>query len=133
MRFLIIKSEVFFIVQRSHGAGGQHVNRTNSAVTLKWYFRESAGLSDEEKATIAIKLKNRINEEGELYIRSESHRDQQMNRSESIEKLEGLLQQALFKPKKRVASKPTRSSVKKRVDSKVKHGAKKKERSFRWD
>lgn len=133
MRFLTIKSEVYFIAQRSQGAGGQHVNRTNSAVTLKWHFRESAGLSDEEKETIAHKLKNRINEEGELYIRSEVHRDQHMNRSEAFEKLESMLQQALFKPKKRIASKPTRSSVKKRVDSKVKHGAKKRERSARWD
>lgn len=133
VNYLTIQSEVYFIVQRSQGAGGQHVNRTNSAVTLKWHYLESAGLNEEEKNIITHKLKNRINDENELYLRSEVHRDQHMNRKESLEKLESLLLAALHKPKKRIPSRPTRSSVKKRVDSKTKHGAKKKDRSARWD
>lgn len=133
MKFSIIEQEIFFVTSRSQGAGGQHVNRTNSAVTLRWYFRESQGLSEEEKQIVENKLAARINEDGELYIKREIHRDQAMNRKDAIQTLHQLLAQAFFKPKKRVASKPTKSSVKKRLNTKKIHGQKKKDRSTSWD
>lgn len=133
MKFSVIEQEIFFVTSRSQGAGGQHVNRTNSAVTLRWYFQESQGLSSEEKQMVAQKLASRINEEGELYIKREIHRDQSMNRKDAIETLHQLLIQAFYKPKKRVASKPTKSSIKKRLQHKKLHGQKKKDRTTEWE
>jgi len=128
MNFFKIKSEIYFITQRSQGAGGQNVNRTNSSITLKWAYQVSPVLSPEQKQTISHKLSSRINDEGEIYIRCEVHRDQLQNKKETLDRLEALLKQAFFKPKKRVATKPTRSSVKKRLDSKSKHSEKKRQR-----
>lgn len=133
MKFSIIENEIFFITSRSQGAGGQHVNKTNSAVTLRWYYQESNGLSAEEKHLVKLKLSNRINEEGEFYLRREIHRDQSMNRKDAIEALRELLTAAFHKPKKRIASKPTKSSVRKRLNAKATHSQKKKDRSTKWD
>ncbi len=129
-----IKRELFFNVQRSQGAGGQHVNRTNSAVTLQWYFFESQGLSQEEKALVAQKLASRINEEQVLYLRREVHRDQIQNKKDAIEELFRILEKCFHKPKKRLATKPTRSSVRERIKNKRSHSEKKANRSRRnWD
>lgn len=134
MKKEIIKKEIFFIVQRSQGSGGQHVNRTNSAVTLQWYYQESQGLTDEEKSFISNKLASRINEDSVLYIRREIHRDQLQNKKEAIDELFRILEKCFFKPKKRVATRPSRSSVRERLKDKKTHSEKKANRSRRdWD
>lgn len=133
MKKEIILKEIFFIVQRSQGAGGQNVNRTNSAVSLQWYFQESQGLSGEQKLLVAEKLASRINEEGVMYLRREIHRDQIQNKREAIEELFRLLEKCFFKPKKRFATKPTRGSVRDRLKSKKIQGERKSSRSKKWD
>lgn len=110
--------ELDFTYVRSRGPGGQNVNRTNSAAVLRWNLFSSTTLSEELKSRIYSKVKNQLTEEGDLIIRSDVHRDQDQNRSECIKRLHDLLKRALFVPKKRVATKPTRSSVRKRLDSK---------------
>lgn len=114
-------SEMDFTYARSRGPGGQNVNRTNSAAILRWNLWHSQVLSQELKERLAIKLHGKLTAEGDLIVRSETHRDQDQNRTECIKKLHELLSKALFVPKKRVATKPTRSSQRKRVDSKRRH------------
>ncbi|NUN05972.1 MAG: aminoacyl-tRNA hydrolase [Bdellovibrio sp.] len=111
-------AEMEFTYARSRGPGGQNVNRTNSAAILRWNLWASQAINSDTKERLAIKLQSKLTVDGDLIIRSEVHRDQDQNRSECIRKLHETLQKALFVPKKRVATKPTRSSQRKRVDEK---------------
>ena len=110
--------EMEFSYARSRGPGGQHVNRTNSAAILRWNLLNTQVFSEEVKERLRNKLSNQLTAEGDLLVRSDEFRDQDQNRSACIKKLQALLRKALFVPKKRVATKPTRSSVRKRLDSK---------------
>ncbi len=110
--------ELDFTYVRSRGPGGQNVNRTNSAAVLRWNLFSSGAFSEELKGRIYGKVKNQLTEDGDIIIRSDVHRDQDQNRSECIKRLQELLKRALFVPKKRVATKPTRSSVRKRLEGK---------------
>jgi ribosome-associated protein len=110
--------EIWFEYVRSRGPGGQHVNKTNSAAILRWHVSSSQGFSEEQKQLIQEKLANHISSDGYLMLRSDQHRDQEQNRNATLEKLQQLIKQALFKPKKRIKTKPSRSSVRKRIESK---------------
>lgn len=120
--------EVEFLVTRSSGAGGQHVNRTNSAVQLRFSISNSR-FSIEDQFKFLKKLKSHIVQEDVIQIRSETERDQKMNKDSAFKKLIQLLANALHEPKKRRPTKPTRSSVKKRLESKTKRSQIKKNRS----
>ncbi|MBO9665329.1 MAG: aminoacyl-tRNA hydrolase [Bdellovibrio sp.] len=110
--------EFDFTYARSRGPGGQNVNRTNSAAILRWNLLNTQAFPENIKARLIEKLQNQLTDDGDILIRSEEFRDQDQNRSSCLKKLQALLQKALFVPKKRVATKPTRSSVRKRLDSK---------------
>lgn len=124
--------EISFEFTRSRGAGGQHVNRTESAVILRWSLLETRAFSENEKARLLTKLENQINNAGEILIRAETFRDQDSNRKEAIRRFEELIAKALFVPKKRIKTKPTKSSQRKRLDSKKKDSNKKRMRSEKW-
>ncbi|MGZ3795716.1 MAG: alternative ribosome rescue aminoacyl-tRNA hydrolase ArfB [Pseudobdellovibrionaceae bacterium] len=128
----IISREASFEFTRSRGAGGQHVNRTESAVILRWNLLGTQAFSDSVKERIINKLSSQLTNEGELLIRAETHRDQDSNRKEAIRKFEEILDKALFVPKKRIKTKPTRSSQRKRLDSKKKDSQTKRMRSEKW-
>ncbi|WP_255489948.1 alternative ribosome rescue aminoacyl-tRNA hydrolase ArfB [Bdellovibrio sp. KM01] len=113
--------EFDFTYARSRGPGGQNVNRTNSAAILRWNLRDSQALPENIKGRLLEKLASQLTVDGDILIRSEEFRDQDQNRSACLKRLQSLLQKALFVPKKRVATKPTRSSVRKRLDSKKRH------------
>ena len=125
--------EFDFISQRSRGPGGQNVNKTNSSVQLRWDFRSSLILSEEQKDLIQKKLAAIINSEGILFIRSDVHRDLEQNRKEVLQRLQERLTKAFHKPKARRATKPTYSSQKKRVESKRHKSEVKKARQSKWD
>ena len=125
MTALLLK-EIWFEFTRSRGPGGQHVNKTNSAALLNWHVQSSAAFSEEQKALIAVKLENHINSEGYLHLRSDQFRDQDQNKKACLEKLDNFLKAALFKPKKRYKTKPTRSAVRERINTKKINGETKK-------
>jgi ribosome-associated protein len=120
--FTIPFAELDFSYARSRGPGGQNVNRTNSAAVLRWNLAASQVFSEEQKIRLQQKLASKLTSEGDLVLRSDVHRDQDQNRSECIRKLHEILSRALFVHKKRVATKPTKSSVRKRVEGKKLHG-----------
>ncbi len=124
--------EISFEFTRSRGAGGQHVNRTESAVILRWNLLETRAFSAIEKDRLIYKLSSQLTKEGELLVRAEVHRDQDSNRKEAVRKFEEILEKALFVPKKRIKTKPTKSSQRKRLDSKKKDSQKKRMRSEKW-
>lgn len=107
---------------RSRGPGGQHVNRTNSAALLRWSVPQSSAFNEEEKSLIFQKLGNWLTQDGDLLLRSDEYRDQESNRQKVLEKLDALLEKAFFIQKKRKATKPTKSSQRKRVAGKKQRG-----------
>lgn len=102
---------------RSSGPGGQHVNKTNSAVILKIDIL-ALPLPIDTLNRIMKKLNHRIIQETYISVRSESERDQRTNKSKAVEVLLKLLNDALYIQPKRIKTKPTRSSVQKRLNSK---------------
>lgn len=126
-------NEISFEAVRSRGPGGQNVNKTNSAAILRWNLVESE-LPQPVKDRLLQKLGSQLTGEGELLIRSETSRDLDQNRKTCLEKLHEKIDQALFVPKKRIKTKPGKGAVRRRLDSKKKHGDKKSQRSQkRWD
>ena len=125
----IANGEFKFTAMRSRGPGGQNVNKVSSAAQLQWDFQNSLGLTDVEKRLIERKLENHINSNGILFLRSDEFRDLPQNKSQCLVKLERLLTKALHRPKPRKKTKPTKSSQKKRVDSKKQRGLIKESRS----
>ncbi len=128
----IVSREICFEFTRSRGAGGQHVNRTESAVILRWSLIATQAFAGVVKDRLVSKLSSQLTKEGELLIRAETHRDQDSNRKEAIRRFEEILDKALFVPKKRIKTKPTRSSQRKRLDSKKKDSNNKRMRSEKW-
>lgn len=119
------ESEFSYKTSRSSGPGGQNVNKLNTRVELRFDVAGSLLLRENEKKKIKSKLGNRINSKGELLITSQSERSQLKNKQAANERFYQLLTLALQPVKKRKATRPTRSSVEKRLDKKRKISEKK--------
>jgi len=83
-----------------------------------WHVDSSAFLTEEEKSRILLKLKNKINKEGFLIVKSQSERTQLANKEEVVNKMNEIVSKAIVIPKKRKATKPTKASKEKRIESK---------------
>src|SRR5690606_28450587 len=129
----ILLKELMFKTSRSSGAGGQHVNKVESKVTLLWDIQASALLSGEEKNLLTQKLANRIQANGYLQIDSSETRSQVQNKDIVLQKLVGLIERALIPAKKRIPTKIPRSKVLERLDRKKKQAAKKNDRRWRME
>jgi len=117
----ISEHELEFSAIRAQGAGGQHVNKTSSAVQLRFDIRRSS-LPVEVKKQLLRLSDQRISSQGVIVIKSQTHRSQDKNRQEAKQRLQALLEKALLRKKPRRPTKPTRSSVKKRLESKQQRG-----------
>ncbi|MCX6227770.1 MAG: alternative ribosome rescue aminoacyl-tRNA hydrolase ArfB [Bacteroidia bacterium] len=113
-----IREELVFQAIRSSGPGGQNVNKVSSKVELRFNVQSSLALSEEEKILLLQKLKNKISKMGELILVEQTDRSQLINKQKVIAKLFSLLEKALVKPKKRISTKPSRSSIERRLESK---------------
>ena len=114
----ILETEIELEACRSRGPGGQHVNRTSSAVLLRWNLWQSKAFNHEEKLRIFSKLESQLTNDGDLLVRAENFREQEANRKDAHERFFETLRRALLVPKKRVATKPTRGSVRRRHQAK---------------
>lgn len=119
-------SELTFTFIRSSGPGGQNVNKLNTKAQLRWNVGRSAVFTPEEKARIRTKLKNKINKEDEVVLYSEKERSQLQNKEFVVEQLHKLVQQALITKKPRRKTRPTKSSIERRIETKKIQGGKKK-------
>lgn len=115
----LVVRELEFKTMRSRGPGGQHVNRTESAIQVIWPLERSEIFNPEQKAILRLRLNSMLNVSGELYLRIESERSLLMNKEEGIKKILNLIEKSFFKPKKRHKTKPSRSSVHKRIKTKT--------------
>lgn len=120
-----LEAEVVFSATRSSGPGGQNVNKVNTQVELRFSVKDSGLFSDEVKDRIFLKLKNRMNSEGELIVTSQSGRSQLNNKENALEKFFELIEKALTVRKKRLKSTPTLASRLKRLEAKKNQSQKK--------
>ncbi|MEM8848114.1 MAG: alternative ribosome rescue aminoacyl-tRNA hydrolase ArfB [Bacteroidota bacterium] len=120
-----ILSELQFKATRSGGPGGQHANKVSSKVALSFDVNSSLGLSPEEKARILLKLNSRLTSGGFLKLQCEESRSQHKNKELVTKHFLQVLKKALQVPKKRKPTKPSKSSVERRLQSKRKLSDKK--------
>lgn len=113
-----ILQELQFKAIRSSGPGGQHANKVSSKVELSFDVKATNGLSERERNRIVLKLERKLTKEGILILQCDESRSQHKNKELVIERFIGVLKAALVVPKKRNPSKPTRSSIEKRLKGK---------------
>lgn len=118
MNQLDITKEIEFQTARSGGKGGQNVNKVESMVEGYFHISNSLILSEEQKGLLHKKLATKINSEGFLQVKSQVHRSQLENKQEVIKKMHLLVEQAIKKEKKRIATRPSKAAKAKRLESK---------------
>lgn len=121
-------NEINIQTSRSSGPGGQHVNKTESKVELSWSLDESQLLSPEQKIRLRKRLKSRLTKEGILMMTSQATPSQIRNREIVSQRFLELIEKMVVPPKKRVATKPTRGAVERRLRAKKAAGEKKRRR-----
>ncbi|MBO0348343.1 aminoacyl-tRNA hydrolase [Phormidium pseudopriestleyi FRX01] len=117
----ILENEINISAVRSQGAGGQNVNKVATAIHLRFDIKASS-LPERYKNRLLTLSDHRITQEGVIIIKAQESRSQLENRQEAMMRLQELIKSAVAVPKKRFKSKPTRSSQRKRLDSKTKRG-----------
>lgn len=114
-------SEIEFTAIRAEGPGGQHVNRTASAVQIRFDIVASS-LPDEMKERLRARHDRRITAAGVIVIKVQDERSLTRNKEIALERLADLIRRAIAVPKKRRPTKPTKSSVERRIAGKKKRG-----------
>ncbi len=127
----ILLKELSYKAVRSSGAGGQHVNKVSSKIVLVFDVMASEGLTVLEKEKIYLKLANRLSKENILLLQCDESRSQHKNKELVLIRFFELLEKALKEAKKRKATKPSKSSIEKRLKSKKKAAEKKLNRTKR--
>jgi ribosome-associated protein len=116
------ESEIAESFIRASGPGGQNVNKLATAVQLRFDVRHSPSLTDEVRARLERLAGKRLTRDGVLVITAQSHRTQERNRADALDRLVDLIRQATVRPVPRRPTRPTKASRKRRLESKKRRG-----------
>ena len=125
-----LDNELNFSFSRSGGPGGQHVNKVNTKVELRFNIANSQSLSEEEKVILLEKLAKQTNQEGELIVIAQDTRSQLKNKSKAKEKFYDIINKALKTKKKRKPTIISKAAKEKRLKGKRELSEKKERRRF---
>jgi ribosome-associated protein len=120
-KIVIPENEIEISAIRAQGSGGQNVNKVSSAIHLRFDIGASS-LPDIYKERLLKLSDHRITREGVVIIKAQQYRSQEKNRAEALRRLYELIDSITELPQKRKPTKPTRSSQKKRLESKTQRG-----------
>ena len=120
-----VLKELSFKAIRSSGAGGQHVNKVSSKIELTFDLANSKGLSDEEKELLLKSIATKLTKEQMLILQCDESRSQHKNKEIVIKRFLELIAAGLVRPKKRKPTKPSKTSIQKRLNTKKKQSEKK--------
>lgn len=123
--------EIEITTSRSSGAGGQHVNRTDSRITVRWNVKNSSALTEDQRSRILENLHARLTQDGELIINNSTTRSQIQNKELALTQLALAISKALYVPKKRMKSKVPKAAKEARLESKKRHSNIKKMRGVK--
>jgi ribosome-associated protein len=127
-RVRVPAAELGVSTARSGGPGGQHVNKTESKVVLRWSVAGSRALAEHDRAWLLSRLASRLTSDGELVLDADGERSQSANLDAVLRRFAQLVREALIRPKTRRATRPTRASKTRRLDGKRRRGDLKRDR-----
>lgn len=132
---IIPEYELEVNTSRSGGAGGQHVNKTETRVTIRWNVKQTHALDEQQKVRVLQNLAHKLTADGDLIVHNSSSRSQQQNKENALSQLAQEIRKALYVPKKRMKTKVSKSTKEARLESKKRHSNVKKMRrkSFDYD
>lgn len=114
----IPEHELEITSSRAGGPGGQHVNKTNTKITIRWNVKTTSVLTEEQKERVIAKLQSQLTTEGDLIIYNNESRSQQQNKKLALAHLAQQIRQALYIPKKRIKTRVSKSTKEARLKAK---------------
>lgn len=123
--------ELEITTSRAGGPGGQHVNKTDTRITVRWNVTNTQALTEEQKARVLEKLHNRVTSEGDLIVHNSASRSQNQNKKSALSILAQEIRDALYIPKKRIATKIPKALKEERLKTKSHRSSIKKMRNKR--
>ncbi len=126
-------AELQFSYARSAGPGGQNVNKVSTKAVLRWRVSTTPSLPEAVRRRFLSRYANRVNNEGELVLAADEHREQSRNTSACLDKLHAMIAAVLVAPRRRKKTRPSRAAVEKRIQKKQRNSEKKAGRRYRGE